>query len=75
MGLAFIISMVHRRIPTQLLLLKKSSDIGILLGSLSDFISFLAPNTPLVYLKIVLDCSLKKTYNPAEQILAILLLG
>lgn len=55
MGLAFIISMVHRRIPTQLLLLKKSSDIGILLGSLSDFISFLASNTPLVCLKIVLD--------------------
>lgn len=60
MGLAFIISMVHRRIPTQLLLLKKSSDIGILLGSLSDFITFLASNTPLVYLKIVLDYSLEK---------------
>lgn len=47
MGLAFIISMVHR-IPTPLLLLKKSNDIEIFLDSLSDFISFIASDTPFL---------------------------
>lgn len=64
MGLAFIISMVHRGIPTLLLLLKMSNDTEIFLGSLSDFISFFCFRyTVPQCLKIVPRYLLKSTYN------------
>lgn len=75
MGSAFIISVVHGRIPTQLLLLKKSNNIEILLSSLSDFISFITSDTFPLHLKIVPHYSLKSIYNMLEQHLTVLPFG